>query len=257
MTIEACAALVERGDPDRFLSVMAAPVWARRVLLPLYAFNLEVARAPWLTSEPMIAEMRLQWWRDVLDEIAGPGEVRHHEVATVLGEILDPAGAGILHDLIDARHWDIVPGGFSSEDSFAEHLDRTSGTLMWVAARALGADATGAEAVIRGFAWGQGLAAWFQAIPALEAAGCQPLIDGRPGAVQLLAREGLRRIRLARRSRHAVPAVAGPALLAGWRAAALLRQVARDPMAVAEGRLGLSEFRRRGTLLCRAATGRW
>ena len=44
----ACAALVERGDPGRFRATMAAPLAARRVLFPLYAFNLEVARAPWV-----------------------------------------------------------------------------------------------------------------------------------------------------------------------------------------------------------------
>ena len=70
MTTDACAALVERGDPDRFAAVMAAPVAARTRLWPLYAFNLEVARAPWVTKEPMIAEMRLQWWRDVVAEPA-------------------------------------------------------------------------------------------------------------------------------------------------------------------------------------------
>lgn len=78
MSVEACAKLVERGDPDRFLAVMAAPVAARAQLLPLYAFNLEVARAPWVTKEPMIAEMRLQWWRDVVAE-ASP---RAHEVVS-------------------------------------------------------------------------------------------------------------------------------------------------------------------------------
>ncbi|MBT6544979.1 MAG: squalene/phytoene synthase family protein, partial [Rhodobacteraceae bacterium] len=68
--LNACAALVERGDPARFLAVMAAPVQAREVLFVLFAFNLEVARAPWVTQQPMIAEMRLQWWCDALDEIA-------------------------------------------------------------------------------------------------------------------------------------------------------------------------------------------
>lgn len=68
MSIAACAALVARGDPDRFAAIMAAPPAARARLFPLYAFNLEVARAPWVTKEPMIAEMRLQWWRDVLAE---------------------------------------------------------------------------------------------------------------------------------------------------------------------------------------------
>ena len=60
MSLQACAELVERGDPDRFLATMAAPVALRATLFPLYAFNVEIARAPWVTQEPMIAEMRLQ-----------------------------------------------------------------------------------------------------------------------------------------------------------------------------------------------------
>jgi phytoene/squalene synthetase len=69
MSFESCAALVERADPDRFAALMSAPVAVRRVCFPLYAFNIEVSRAPWVTKEPMIAEMRLQWWRDALEEI--------------------------------------------------------------------------------------------------------------------------------------------------------------------------------------------
>ena len=69
--IAACARLVARGDLPRFRATMAAPVELRRMLFPLYAFNLEVARAPWVTAEPMIALMRLQWWRDALGEIGG------------------------------------------------------------------------------------------------------------------------------------------------------------------------------------------
>ena len=66
----ACAKLVERGDPLRFRAVMAAPSDLRPALFTLFAFNLEVARAPWVTKEAMIAEMRLQWWHDALGEIA-------------------------------------------------------------------------------------------------------------------------------------------------------------------------------------------
>ena len=76
--LTACAALVEKADPDRFRAAMAAPVAARAVLFPLYALNVEVTRAPWVTQEPMLAEMRLQWWRDALQEIADGGPVRRH-----------------------------------------------------------------------------------------------------------------------------------------------------------------------------------
>ena len=57
MSIDACAEMVRAGDPDRYLSAMTAPVASRARLLVLYAFNLEVARAPWVTKEEMIAEM--------------------------------------------------------------------------------------------------------------------------------------------------------------------------------------------------------
>lgn len=69
MSAEACAALVERGDPDRWRSAMTAPAPRRAGLMALYAFNLEVARAPWVASEPLMVEIRLQWWLDALAEI--------------------------------------------------------------------------------------------------------------------------------------------------------------------------------------------
>ena len=99
--LNACAALVEKGDPWRFRTVMAAPVAARAKLFPLYAFNVEVSRAPYVTAEPMIAEMRLQWWRDALEEIAN-GAPRRHEVVTPLAEILTPEQATAL-DALDRK----------------------------------------------------------------------------------------------------------------------------------------------------------
>ena len=38
MSLDACAEIVQRGDPDRFAAVMAAPTAARARLFPLYAF---------------------------------------------------------------------------------------------------------------------------------------------------------------------------------------------------------------------------
>ena len=64
-----CANLVRRGDYDRFLAIMSAPIKKRGALFIIFAFNLEVVRAPWVTKEPMISEMRLQWWLDSINEI--------------------------------------------------------------------------------------------------------------------------------------------------------------------------------------------
>ena len=251
MTLDACAALVERGDPDRFAAVMAAPVAARARLWPLYAYNLEVARAPWVTREPMIAEMRLQWWRDVVAE----PRARGHEVAGPLHDLIHAAGlpVQVLDRMAAARRWDVYTDAFADRAAFDAYLEDTAGGLMWLAALALGAPVE-AEAQVRALGWATGLANFLRAVPDLEARGRLPLVDGRPGAVRDLATEGWVRLRA---SRGAKVGAGRAALLAGWQTGALLAQVQRDPMVVAEGRMGLSEFQRRGRLVWQALGGRW
>ena len=252
MTLDACAALVKRGDPDRFLAVMAAPLAARPKLLPLYAFNLEVARAPWVTQEPMIAEMRLQWWRDVVAEPAP----RAHEVAGPLHGVIQECALprDVLDKMAEARRWDIYRDPFEDQTAMDAYIEDTAAGLMWVCARALGAPDT-AEPALRAFGWAMGLAAFMRAIPGLVERGRVPLVDGRPEAVSQLALRGLVRLNQARRMTAHVPRPARAALLAGWQAEGFLKQAARDPAAVAEGRLQLSEFARRGRLLWQATTG--
>ncbi|MFT7596924.1 MAG: phytoene synthase [Paracoccaceae bacterium] len=250
----ACAELVRRADGDRFLAVMAAPVAARAVLFPLYALNIEVARAPWVTAEPMIAEMRLQWWRDALGEIAQGGVVRRHEVVTPLAGILSVELAEKLDEMIAARYWDINKDPFEDAADLARYIDQTSGSLMWVAARSLGA---ADETIVRDFAFAAGVANWLRAVPELAARGRVPLLDGTTSGVQGLAETALLRLEKARVTRGAVSKQAAPALLAGWQAGAILRQVIRDPGRVADGTLGQSGARKRLSLMVRAISGHW
>ena len=250
----ACAALVRRGDPDRFLATMAAPLAARAVLFPLYAFNLEVARAPWVSAEPMIAEMRLQWWRDAVAEIAAGKPVRRHEVTTPLAAV---AGAPLVADLdefISVRRWDIYRDPFEDQAHFDRYLDRGAGTLMVVSARALG---PGDETVLRDFGYAAGVAGWLRAVPDLVARKRIPLVDGSDDGIRALAGAALVRLRRARAGRHLVSKAAAPALLAGWQAGRILDQALRDPSRVAAGRLGHSEAGKRLALMARAASGRW
>ncbi|MDU9003741.1 squalene/phytoene synthase family protein [Sedimentitalea todarodis] len=252
--LTACAALVQRGDPDRFMAAMAAPVAARRVLFPIYAMNVEVARAPWVTQEAMIAEMRLQWWRDAVAEIAAGGLVRRHEVVTPLAEVLRPDLAAQADEMIAVRRWDIYRDPFEDSDHFERYIEQTAGTLMWLAARMLGA---AEEEVVRDFAFASGLANWFRAIPELEVLRRVPLLDGTPDGVRALARHGLARLARARARRREIGKDAGAALLAGWQGETILRQVVESPARVAEGRLGASEARKRLGLMWQAAAGRW
>ena len=247
MSLDACAGIVQRGDPDRFAAVMAAPVSSRARLLPLYAFNLEVARAPWVTREPLIAEMRLQWWRDVV----AADRPRAHEVAGPLHALIGEAGlpVPVLDALIAARRWDVHHDAFADRAAFDGYLDATGGGLMWLAACAVGA-APAVEPAARDLGWATGLAGFLRAVPELLARGRVPLGAGQDPAD--LARDGL--VRLARARKAGIPRAAA---LAAWQTDAVLRQVAREPDRVMQGSLGLSEFDRRRLLIWQAFTGRF
>jgi len=253
MNIGTLAALVEKGDPDRFLATMAAPPAARGPLFTLQAFNLEVARAPWVTKEALLARMRLQFWRDVV-EGAGVETPPAHEVAGPLATLIVEKGLprALLLAMIEAREADLERAPFADEAALWAYLEATSGGLMAVSVRALGGEA---DAFAGDIGAVQGLANYLMAVPALEAAGKLPLPDGRVQAVAALAREGLDRLARGRASSGQVARAARPALLSAWRAEAILKQAAQAPERVASGTLGQSEFARRGSLLWRSMTG--
>ena len=134
--VSALGALVRRHDPDRFLTALFAPEAKREGLFVLYAFNHELARARDVASEPMLALIRLQWWREVVE-----GTRRRHEVAGPLGEALE---AGVLRaedllGMIEGREAE-TEGTVPSVAAFRDYVRGTAGGLAAAAGRVLGAD---------------------------------------------------------------------------------------------------------------------
>lgn len=250
MSVAACAEIVRKGDPDRFRVAMAAPVPARARLFPLYAFNVEIARAPWVSAEPMIGEMRLQWWRDALEEIGAGGRPRAHEVVGPLAEVIRETDLSVdgLDRAVAARRWDLWREPFADADSLSDHIDATAGELMAATARALGED----DQRVRDVGWAGGLAGWFLAVPNLEARGLAPLPGGE-SVVRDLAAQGLERIAAARARLARSPAV--PALRAAWRAPAILARARREPDAIRDGRLAGAELASRLSFAVKVACG--
>jgi len=258
MSIQACADLVAKGDPDRFRATMAAPVAAREVLFPIHAFTLEVARAPWITQETMIAEMRLQWWRDVLGDIAAGKDPRAHEVAAPLAETLTPWAAETLDACVTARQWDIYRDPHPDGAGLTRYLHQSYALPMQVAARLLGAPADATDALDR-LGYAGALARYFLAIPALEDAGRVPLVDGRAEAIQGLASDALADVGASKPALSHLPRPARAPLIDAAVHLPILRQAQRNPRAVAEGRLGQGALARslRLALVSQAPSWMW
>jgi phytoene synthase len=136
------AEFARRHDPDRFLCALFAPPARRDALFALVAFNHELARARDAARTPLVALMRLQWWRDAVEEAAAGKPPRRHEVAEPLSRAirdghLDPADLLALADAreAEAEDEDAIP----TVSAFQAYLRGTAGALAVSTGRLLGA----------------------------------------------------------------------------------------------------------------------
>lgn len=166
-SLRTCLDEVRRLDHDRFLSLLFAPSGKRPALVALYAFNAEIARIREAVSEPMLGQIRLQWWRDTVEALA-QGEARGHEAAVALAETrsMAPFPPEALIALIDARERDLDEIPFDDMASLEAYAEGTSSGLMSLAAFALaGREAEAASPAIRPAGIAYALTGLLRALP--------------------------------------------------------------------------------------------
>jgi phytoene synthase len=132
---------VRRADPDRWLSSRFITDPIRRAdVIAIYAFNQELTRVALGSREPMVAEIRLTWWREGLDELLARKPPRAHPVMQALTEAIRRNGlaAAPLEALADSSFEELEPGRFADEDALERYLDATSGAVMALAAAITG-----------------------------------------------------------------------------------------------------------------------
>lgn len=158
--LQYCADLVRGADPDRFAAAMLAPPIVRARLIALYAFNDEIARTRESVSEPMLGEIRLQWWRDVIEECVSGTPRRHMVVRPLNVAIRDARLPGeVLLEAIEARSRDLDDLPPADEVELARYVDGTGGTIGALAVQcAMGMQlssrvAMAARAAGRAWAW--------------------------------------------------------------------------------------------------------
>lgn len=151
-------ALVARVDPDRWLSsrLIADPT-DRADVIALYAYDHELARAPKVASNALLGEIRLAWWREVLDEAYGAGPVRRHPTAVALADVIARRGLprAPLEAMIDARYRELDPEPLSDEEAVLLTRE-TAGAAARLAALVLAGPDDGDRAEAAGALWSLG-----------------------------------------------------------------------------------------------------
>ncbi len=266
--------LVRRLDPGLFLTALFAPEPGRGRLLLVYAVDLELARsvqpARKADAGPLIAQMRLQWWRDLLEAAEAGAEPRAHEVA-------GPLGAAVAEGRLPAAPIRAMIEGYAREidpelapENFRPWAEQRFGGRLAAGLAALGAAAPDALVAEAGAALGAAFALKTAApmaaegrtlLPGLPPAGRAGLAEGRlePEVARLaagVAKEGREALARARAAARGLARPARPALLPLWEGGRILARAARQPEALLGGDLAPGPARRAAGLAYAALTGR-
>ncbi len=140
-----CAAQVRRVDRDRYLTALFVPAAARAHVLALYAFNSEIARAREVVSEPQLAAIRLQWWRETLEDLYA-GRSRAQPIVEALADTIAGRGLSRVHfdRLIDAREADLADAPIATLAELEAYAENSSAPLLRLVLEVLGyRDGTG------------------------------------------------------------------------------------------------------------------
>jgi len=147
---EQAAAMLREGDRDRYLADLLVPDAARRHLVALHAFNLEVARVRETVSDPHLGEIRLQWWQDALAAGGGAGNPIAEALAGTVAAFRLPVAA--LANLIEARRFDLYDDAMPTLNDLEGYAGETASSLIQLAAIVLAGGADPGTAELAGHA---------------------------------------------------------------------------------------------------------
>jgi phytoene synthase len=130
-----CAELVRSHDFARYASTLFLPAAARRGLLALYAFNVEISRVHEQVSQPLPGEMRLQWWTDMLAG-AGHGGIEGNPVAAELLQAIQNHRLPVerLSRLIEEHQFDLYNDPMPTMAALEGYINDTSSAVFSLAA---------------------------------------------------------------------------------------------------------------------------
>lgn len=176
-----CLTQVRQGDRDRYLALLLSPADARGGLAAIAAFNLELARAASEISESMLALVRLQWWREAVEEIRAGGVTRRHPVVEALSVATRAHGLSTdrMLAMIAGKEEELESRAAPTQPAFDARADATAANLIRLSLEAVGLDPMEADlaAASAGVGW------------AYATVGCarSVLLDARRGRVRLPA----------------------------------------------------------------------
>jgi phytoene synthase len=165
--ISSLADFVREHDRDRYQTALFAPADRRQALFALYAFNYEVARVRESVTQPMLGQIRLQWWREAIEAAYSGAPPRRHVVVEPLTGVIRALAPSRAHfaRLIDTRERDLADEPPATLAELTDYAEGTSGTLLYLVLEVLGESEPVACTAARAVGIGYALAGLLRALP--------------------------------------------------------------------------------------------
>uniref|UniRef100_A0A5B7CCT4 NADH dehydrogenase (Ubiquinone) complex I, assembly factor 6 n=1 Tax=Davidia involucrata TaxID=16924 RepID=A0A5B7CCT4_DAVIN len=262
-----CVQQVRQYDYHHYLCLLELPPNMRKAAFALRAFNVEIARAMDVASDPKIGLMRLLWWQEAIDKIFA-NKLIEHPTAQALSLVISEhkISKGWLKRSVEARINDAkrevsdIPETIEELEQYAED---TVSTILYMTLQAGGIRSTAADHAASHIGKASGLLLLLKSLPyhasrnhqfsyiPTKVAAKHGLLDNRGGQAEIRmdSREGLSNavfemasvanahLQKARELAGTVPAEAHPVLLPALPAQVLLDSLSRAQFDVFDPRL--------------------
>lgn len=148
-----CLDTLRETDRDRYLACLLSPEDKRADLAALYAFNAELARIRDLVKEPLPGEVRMQWWRDLLEgRPHGAGDANPLAAGLLAAIARHRLPVAPLVEMIETRIFDLYDDPLDNRAGLEAYAGHTASTLIQMASLILDPQAAAGTAEAAGHA---------------------------------------------------------------------------------------------------------
>lgn len=131
-------------DYERYILCLFAPATKRDDLAALFLLNAELASIREQVTEPLLGQMRLQWWRDGLNALGTKTQPPHIILNRLASWTQQGHDVTPLLSLIDARELDLQERPFTDTTVYENYVTATTRPLGLLAAAILEQNSAGA-----------------------------------------------------------------------------------------------------------------
>lgn len=169
-TSQFCLNIVKRSDYENFLATLLLPQRTRPAALAVRAFNVELAQIQDVTTQPVIAKMRLQFWRETLDQIY-KGNTPEQPIAVELQRAVakHKLSKRWLLSLIESREGHLENKQFANVQSVEDYSEKSNSVVYYLVLQSLGVENVHADHVASHLGKAEGIIRLMRGVPHLGA----------------------------------------------------------------------------------------